>query len=92
VFVAVRTNQHNAAWLRRFRRALDALPEIVEAYRMSGEIDYLLRVVVPDIAGYDAVYQRLIELVELFDVTSSFSMEVLKQTTALPLAHAPSKG
>ena len=92
VFVAVRTNQHNAAWLKRFRRALDALPEIVEAYRMSGEIDYLLRVVVPDIAGYDAVYQRLIELVELFDVTSSFSMEVLKQTTALPLAHAPSKG
>jgi Lrp/AsnC family transcriptional regulator len=92
VFVAVRTNQHNAAWLRRFRRALDALPEIVEAYRMSGEIDYLLRVVVPDIAGYDAVYQRLIELVELVDVTSSFSMEVLKQTTALPLAHAPSKG
>jgi len=92
VFVAVRTNQHNAAWLRRFRRALDTLPEIVEAYRMSGEIDYLLRVVVPDIAGYDAVYQRLIELVELFDVTSSFSMEVLKQTTALPLAHAPAKG
>ena len=92
VFVAVRTNQHNAAWLRRFRRALDTLPEIVEAYRMSGEIDYLLRVVVPDIAGYDAVYQRLIELVELFDVTSSFSMEVLKQTTALPLAHAPVRG
>jgi len=92
VFVAVRTNQHNAAWLRRFRRALEALPEIVEAYRMSGEIDYLLRVVVPDIAGYDAVYQRLIELVELVDVTSSFSMEVLKQTTALPLAHAPARG
>jgi Lrp/AsnC family transcriptional regulator len=92
VFVAVRTNQHNADWLRRFRGALDALPEIVEAYRMSGEIDYLLRVVVPDIAGYDAVYQRLIELVELVDVTSSFSMEVLKQTTALPLAHAPARG
>jgi Lrp/AsnC family transcriptional regulator len=91
VFVSVRTSQHNAAWLQRFRKAVDAIPEIVEAYRMSGDVDYLLRVVVPDIAGYDAVYKRLIETVELADVSSGFSMEVLKQTTALPLAHAPGR-
>jgi len=87
VFVAVRTSHHSASWVERFRRAVDSIPEIVEAYRMSGEIDYLLRVVVPDIAGYDAVYQRLIAEIELADVTSSFSMEELKHTTALPLEH-----
>jgi Lrp/AsnC family transcriptional regulator len=88
VFVAIRTSQHSAAWLERFRSALEGIPEIVEAYRMSGEIDYLLRVVVPDIAGYDAVYKKLIERIELADVTSSFSMEELKHTTALPLDYA----
>jgi Lrp/AsnC family transcriptional regulator len=92
VFVSIRTNQHSATWLERFRRALDGIPEIVEAYRMSGEIDYLLRVVVPDIAGYDAVYKKLIERIELADVTSSFSMEELKHTTALPLSHAGAAG
>jgi Lrp/AsnC family transcriptional regulator len=85
VFVAVKTNQHNAAWLERFARAVSAIPEVVEFYRMSGEIDYLLRVVVPDIAGYDAVYKRLIRAVDMFDVSSSFAMEQIKYTTALPL-------
>jgi len=88
VFVAIRTNRHSAEWLDQFRRALEGIPEVVEAYRMSGEIDYLLRVVVPDIAGYDAVYKRLIERIELADVTSSFSMEEMKHTTALPLDYA----
>jgi Lrp/AsnC family transcriptional regulator len=88
VFVAIRTNQHSAKWLARFRGAVETIPEIVEAYRMSGEIDYLLRVVVPDIAGYDAVYKQLIEKIELADVTSSFSMEEMKHTTALPLQYA----
>ena len=88
VFVAVRTSQHSAKWLAQFREAVASIPEIVEAYRMSGEIDYLLRVVVPDIAGYDAVYKTLIEKIELADVTSSFSMEELKHTTALPLQYA----
>lgn len=92
VFVAVRTSHHSAAWVEQFRRAVEAIPEIVEAYRMSGEIDYLLRVVVPDIAGYDQVYKKLIEKTELADVTSSFSMEELKHTTALPLEHAPVRG
>jgi Lrp/AsnC family transcriptional regulator len=88
VFVSVRTSRHSAEWLEQFRQALEGIPEIVEAYRMSGEIDYLLRVVVPDIAGYDAVYKRLIERIELADVTSSFSMEEMKHTTALPLDYA----
>ena len=88
VFVALRTSRHSAEWLEQFRQALEGIPEVVEAYRMSGEIDYLLRVVVPDIAGYDAVYKRLIERIELADVTSSFSMEEMKHTTALPLDYA----
>jgi len=85
VFAAIRTNQHNAAWLERFARAVDAMPEVVEVYRMSGDVDYLLRIVVPDIAGYDAVYQKLIRSVDVFDVSSSFAMVRLKSTTALPL-------
>lgn len=85
VFVAVRTNQHNDAWLRKFDAAVKTLPEIVDVYRMSGEVDYLLRVVVADIAGYDAVYRRLIKAVELSDVSSSFAMETIKSTTALPI-------
>ena len=85
VFVAVKTSQHNAAWLEKFARAVSSVPEVVEFYRMSGEIDYLLRVVVPDIAGYDAVYKRLIRTIEMFDVSSSFAMEQIKYTTALPL-------
>jgi Lrp/AsnC family transcriptional regulator len=86
VFVAVRTSQHNDAWLRKFDAAVKTIPEIVEVYRMSGEVDYLLRVVTSDIAGYDAVYRRLIKAVELSDVSSSFAMETIKSTTALPLA------
>ncbi|MFD1561886.1 Lrp/AsnC family transcriptional regulator [Paraburkholderia silviterrae] len=84
-FVMVRSNQHGDAWTTRFIETVRAIPEILEIYRMSGEIDYLLKVVVPDIAGYDSVYKRLIKSVELLDVSSSFSMEVIKRTTALPL-------
>lgn len=92
VFVAIKTNQHNAAWAERFTKAVAALPEVVELYRMSGEVDYLLRVVVPDIAGYDAVYKKLIKSVDLIDVSSSFAMERLKYTTALPLHFAALEG
>jgi Lrp/AsnC family transcriptional regulator len=88
VFVAVKTSQHNAAWLERFARGVKELPEVVEFYRMSGDVDYLLRVVVPDIAGYDVFYKKLIKVAELTDVSSSFAMEELKYTTALPLEHA----
>ena len=87
-FVAVRTTQHSDAWLKKFAAAVQTIPEIVEAYRMSGDIDYMLRIVVPDIAGYDAVYRRLIRAVELSDVSSSFAMERIKYSTALPVDFA----
>ena len=89
VFVSIRTSQHSDVWMKRFVQGTRDIPEIVEIYRMSGDIDYLLKVVVPDIAGYDRVYKRLIKAVELQDVSSSFAMEVLKGTTALPLDYAP---
>lgn len=87
VFVSVRTNTHTQAWFDHFRAAVEAIPEVVEFYRMSGDVDYLLRVVVPDIAAYDKVYKRLIADTQLFDVSSSFAMEELKFTTALPLSY-----
>ncbi|TWO71022.1 Lrp/AsnC family transcriptional regulator [Caenimonas sedimenti] len=90
VFVSVRTSQHSDAWVKRFVQATRDIPEIMEIYRMSGDVDYLLKVVVPDIAGYDRVYKRLIKAVDLQDVSSSFAMEVLKSTTALPLDYADS--
>ena len=88
VFVAVRTSRHDEDWLNAFAKGAAGLPEVVEFYRMSGEVDYLLRVVVPDIAGYDAVYKRLIGIADLSDVSSSFAMERIKCTTALPLHYA----
>jgi Lrp/AsnC family transcriptional regulator len=87
VFVSVRTNRHDMEWAERFCRAVADIPEVVEFYRMSGEVDYLLRVVVPSIAAYDAVYKRLIKVAELFDVSSSFAMERIKYTTALPTSY-----
>jgi Lrp/AsnC family transcriptional regulator len=84
-FVAVRTDRHDPEWLETFAQAVDDIPEVVEFYRMSGEVDYMLRVVVPDIAGFDGVYKKLIARVPLSDVTSSFAMEQIKSTTALPL-------
>jgi Lrp/AsnC family transcriptional regulator len=86
VFVSIRTNRHNREWSDAFCRAVARLPEVMEFYRMSGQVDYLLRVVVPDIEAYDRVYKALIDIAELYDVTSSFSMEQIKYTTALPLS------
>jgi len=86
VFVAIKTNQHNREWLDHFASSVEDMPEILDFYRMSGEIDYLLRVVVSDIAAFDDFYQRLISRVPLSDVTSSFAMEKIKHTTALPIA------
>ena len=88
VFVRVKTSQHNIEWLERFAKAVAGIDEVVEFYRLSGDIDYLLRVVVPDIAGYDRVYKRLIAAAELADVSSNFAMETLKYTTALPVGYA----
>ena len=89
VFVAVRTAQHNAQWLGRFAKAVASFPEVMDCYRMSGEIDYLIRLVLPDIDAYDAFYKRLIGKIELSDVTSMFAMEEIKSTTRLPLNYLP---
>ena len=88
VFVHVKTSHHNYDWLEKFAKAVADIDEVVEFYRMSGEIDYLLRIVVPDIASYDAVYKRLIKAADLSDVSSSFAMERIKYTTALPVDYA----
>ena len=88
VFIAIRTSQHNAEWIESFRRATRDIPEIVDVYRMSGEVDYLVRAFVPDIEAYDALYKKLIARVALNDVTSMFAMEELKSTTEVPLNYA----
>jgi len=85
VFVSIRTNTHSMEWLKRFSEVIQEFPEVVEFYRMSGDVDYLLRVVVPDIAAYDAFYKRLITRIEIRDVSSTFAMEQIKNTTQLPL-------
>ncbi len=85
VFVSIRAGEHSLPWLEAFAAKVSAMPEVVELYRMSGDIDYQLRVVVPDIATYDAFYKRLIEAMPLGNVTSRFAMEQIKYTTAVPL-------
>lgn len=87
VFISVRTRSHSAVWLEQFKQATRSIPEITGVFRMSGETDYLLRASVPSIAEYDALYQRLISKVELTDVSSSFVMEEIKDTTELPLGY-----
>ena len=85
VFVRLRTSQHNYDWLEKFSKAVARMEEVVEFYRMSGDVDYLMRVVVADIKAYDAFYKRLIRHTGIADVSSSFAMERIKYTTALPL-------
>ena len=86
VFVAIKTDQHTKEWIERFNKAVADMPEVMEIYRMSGEIDYLLRVVVSSIEAYDQFYKKLIDRVDLANVTSSFAMEQIKYTTALPVS------
>jgi Lrp/AsnC family transcriptional regulator len=88
VFVSIRTNRHSADWAERFCKTIAQVPEVVEFYRMSGHTDYLLRVVVPDVAAYDRVYKRLIKISDLYEVNSSFALERIKWTTALPVNYA----
>ena len=85
VFVSIRTRTHSGDWLGRFAAVVQDMPEVVEFYRMSGDVDYVMKVVVPDIPAYDAFYKRLISKIDLSDVSSSFAMEEIKATTALPL-------
>ncbi len=85
VFVAIRTGRHDQQWLEAFARGIDALDEVIECHRMAGDVDYLLKLVVRDIAHYDRIYRKLIAAVpDLADVSSTFSMERMKATTALP--------
>ena len=92
VFIAVKTNQHNAEWAQRFRRIVTSFPEVVDFFRLSGDVDYLIRAVVPDIRAYDELYQRLIAKIDIYDVSSMFAMEQIKSTTELPLVYASTPG
>jgi len=85
VFVSIETGDHSQAWLDTFAETVRAMPEVMEFHRMAGDVDYMLRVVVPDIQGYDMFYKRLIGTVPLKNVTSRFAMEKIKSTTALPI-------
>jgi Lrp/AsnC family transcriptional regulator len=88
VFIALKTVEHSPVWLDKFSKAVRDIPEIVGVYRMTGDIDYLLQAVVPDVEAYDELYKRLINRITLADVSSSFVMEEIKATTMLPLGYA----
>ena len=85
VFANIRSNQHTAEWSERFTKIVNDIPEVVELHRMSGDVDYMLKIIVPSIQAYDAVYKRMIEQIDIFNVSSSFAMEELKNTTVLPI-------
>jgi Lrp/AsnC family transcriptional regulator len=85
VFVSVESGDHSDAWLKKFAIAVSAMPEVMEFYRMAGDVDYMLRVVVADMRSYDIFYKRLIGAVALKNVTSRFAMEKIKSVTALPV-------
>lgn len=88
IFVTVETDDHTAAWTRAFADAVADLPEVMEVYRMAGEVDYLLKIAVPNIAAYDAFYRAITAAVPLKTITSMIAMETVKHTTAFPLAGA----
>ncbi|BBM00529.1 Lrp/AsnC family transcriptional regulator [Microbulbifer sp. GL-2] len=87
VYISIRTNQHNDQWATQFTELVQGVAEILEVHRMSGDLDYLIKAVVTDMPGYDRLYKELIKA-DLFDVSSSFVMETMKQTTCLPLTYA----
>lgn len=84
VFIAITAPRHEMAWLVKFRELIESIPQIVEAYRLTGTVDYILKVMVPDVAAYDNVYKSMIEKLEFSQINSSISMEELKFTTAVP--------
>jgi Lrp/AsnC family transcriptional regulator len=88
VFVSIESNDHSDAWLKTFADAVSAMPEVMEFYRMAGDVDYMLRVVVADMQNYDVFYKKLISAVPLKNVTSRFAMEKIKSVTALPVPPA----
>ncbi|MEM1419727.1 MAG: Lrp/AsnC family transcriptional regulator [Pseudomonadota bacterium] len=91
-FVMIKTSEHDAGWLERFLNAVSKRPEVVEAYRMAGEIDYILKVRVPDAKAYDAFYRDLISEVSIFNVSSALAMEEIKSSPDLPIPPAPPRG
>lgn len=88
VFISIRTNEHRFDWFEAFHKLVSAIPEVVDFYRVAGSTDYLLKVAVSDMEGYDHIYKTLIKGADLADVTSMFVIEEIKHTTALPLTHA----
>jgi Lrp/AsnC family transcriptional regulator len=88
IFVMVKTAQHSANWLERFRSGVNDIPEIVEVHRLAGNLDYIIKIVVSDIAHYDAIYKRLVSRIDLFDVSAYISMETLKDEPGLPTGYA----
>ncbi|VUF13349.1 Lrp/AsnC family transcriptional regulator [Methylobacterium dankookense] len=89
VFVSIETADHSREWLERFAETVASMPEVLEFYRMAGDVDYMLRVVVADMQAYDTFYKKLIATLPLKNVTSRFAMEKVKSTTALPLPAPP---
>jgi Lrp/AsnC family transcriptional regulator len=85
VFMSIRTGEHSGDWLKSFAKFVKVMPEVQEFHRMAGEVDYLLKIVVPDMDHFDKFYKNMVEKTSLNDVTSSFSMETIKNTTALPI-------
>tara|TARA_R110002051_G_scaffold3203_1_gene17411 strand:+ start:47187 stop:47639 length:453 start_codon:yes stop_codon:yes gene_type:complete len=85
LFVSIRTSHHDAEWLGKFAEGVRRMPEVVEFYRLSGDVDYLLKLCLPDVRAYDEVYKKLIAIAPLSDVSASFAMDALKNTTELPL-------
>lgn len=87
VYVMVKTAHHTADWLERFRNAIGDMAEIVEAHRLAGNLDYIVKIAVTDIAHYDAIYKRLVSRIDLFDVSAYISMETIKEDKGLPTAY-----
>ena len=92
VFVAIETGDHSSEWLSKFAKAVSAMPEVMEFHRMAGDVDYMLRVAVPNMTSYDAFYKQLIATMPLKNVTSRFAMERIKSTTAWPIAAPEIRG
>lgn len=84
-YVSIRTGEHSKKWLETFSSRITEMPEVMEFHRMAGDVDYMLKVMVPDIQAFDAFYKRLISTSAINEVTSRFSMETIKDTTALPI-------
>lgn len=88
VYVLIKTAHHSADWLERFRKVLESIPEIVEAHRLAGNLDYSLKIVARDVAHYDKIYKALVSGIDLFEVSAYISMETLKEGHSLPTHYA----